>query len=245
VSPAVEAARRHGLLVAATGLLPLAASLVPGGRFLLPALAPLTLYPGFAARVRRADHAAAWRLAMLWALLLFAGVVALVWIRPGAAGETILNGEAYRQEMFSWIATGVGRESDWRAFLPQHLVHFGVFAGLCWVSGGYLGLVLGAALMGYMSYFVATFAHAAGRPLLGLLAAWVPWSVVRVAAFVLVGTVLARALLVRRPWPFDARERRLLLFGLAGIAADLLLKAAMAPVYGLLLRSLAAGAAPS
>jgi hypothetical protein len=231
------------LLLAATVLLPLAASFVPAGRFLLPALAPLTLYAGFAARVRRADHAAAWRLAILWALLLFAGVVVLVEARPGAAGETILNGEAYRQEMFSWIATGVGRESEWRAFLPQHLLHFGVFAVLCWVSAGYLGLVLGAALMGYMSYFVASFADAAGRPILGLLAAWVPWSVVRVAAFVLVGSVLARPLLLGRLWPFVPRERRLLLVGLAGIAADLLLKVAMAPVYGPFLRSLAAGAA--
>jgi hypothetical protein len=228
--------------LAATPALPLVFSFVPGGRWLLPALAPLTLYAAFAARVRRAEYGGAWRLAIVWAGLLFAGVAVLVALRPAAAAGVILNGEAYREEMFSWIATGVGRESEWRAFLPQHLLHFGAFAVLCGVSGGYLGLVLGAALMGYMSYFVASFAAAAGRPLFGLVAAWVPWSVVRVAAFVLVGAVLARPLLVRRPWPFASRERRLLLAGLLGIAADLALKAWLAPGYGLFLRSLASGA---
>ena len=230
-------------LLSATLALPLVASAVPGGCWLLPMLAPLTLYPEFAARVRREEYAGAWRLAIAWALLLFAGVVLLVATRPAAAGATILNGEAYRQEMFSWIATGAGREGDWRAFLPQHLLHFAGFAVLTWTSAGYLGLVLGAVLMDYMSYFVASYAIAAGRPLLGLVAAWVPWSVVRVAAFVLVGTVLARPLLTRRFWPFAERERKLLWLGLAGIAADLLLKAAMAPAYGPFLRSLASGAA--
>jgi hypothetical protein len=231
--------RRDRLLLLATACLPLLASFLPAGRFLLPALAPLTLYGGFAALVRASRHGAAWGRAMAWAGLLFAGVVLLVALRPEAAAATVLNGEGYRTEMFSWIATGVGAESDWRAFLPQHLLHFGAFAALTWASAGYLGLVLGAVLMDYMSYFVASYALAAGRPLLGLVAAWVPWSVVRVAAFVLVGAVLARPLLARRCWPFGVGERRLLVLGLAGVAADLALKAWLAPAYGAFLRDLA------
>lgn len=239
MSATSAAGMRARLLLLATALLPLVFSFLPAGRFLLPALAPLTLYGGFLALVREERHGAAWARALAWAGLLFAGVVLLVAVRPEAAGETILEGERYRAEMFSWIATGVGRESDWRAFLPQHLLHFGAFAALTWASAGYLGLVLGALLMNYMSYFVASYAVAAGRPLAGLVAAWVPWSVVRVAAFVLVGTVLARPLVARRFWPFEARERRLLWLGLAGVAADLVLKALLAPAYGAFLRDLA------
>jgi hypothetical protein len=112
---------------------------------------------------------------------------------------------------------------------------------LCWVSGGYLGLVLGAVLMGYMSYFVGSYAAAAGAPLLGSLVAWVPWSVIRVLAFILVGCLFARPLLVRRIWPFERRELRLLLLGLAGILADILLKALAADTYGVFLRGLAGG----
>src|SRR4029078_8041013 len=105
-----------------------------------------------------------------------------VWVlrEPERARSAIFHGEPYRREMFGWIATGQARENDPRGFVPQHLLHLRAFLLLTWVSAGSLGLVLGAALVGYMSYFVGSFAAAAGEPVLGALAAWVPWSVVRV-----------------------------------------------------------------
>ncbi len=227
-------------LLIATPLLPLLAA-VPGGRWLLPLLAPLVLYPSFRERVAARDYSAAWGLTMLWAFLLSAGVVLLTWLWPEAARDGIWNGETYRAEMFGWIATGAGREADWRASLPQHLLHLAAFLVLTYVSAGYLGLALGAALVAYMSYFVGSYAAASGAPLLGAVAAWVPWSVVRVAAFVLLGCLLARPLLVRRPWPFERREARLFALGFAGIVADVLLKAALARPYGIFLRELARG----
>jgi hypothetical protein len=256
-------------------LTPLAAllALVPGGRFLLPLLAPLTVYPAFARRVREGDHFGAWRLGLLWAALLSAAVVALVLLWPEAAARGILHGEAYRREMFGWISTGLAPENDWRQFVPQHLLHLGVFLLLSWASGGYLGLVMGGMLVGYMSYFVGSYARvvalaaavaktggaavaagavsktglaAAANPwaagALAALAAWVPWSVVRVLAFVLLGSLFARPLLVRRPWPFTAQEYRLLLLAASGLAADILIKAALAPGYGRFLRQMAGGA---
>lgn len=231
---------RKRLLLLATPFLPLLAAL-PGGRWLLPLVAPLPLYPAFRERVAARDWRAAWSLAMLWAFLLSLGVVVLTLAWPEAARGGILNGEPYREEMFRWIATGEGREADWRAFLPQHLLHLAVFLVLTYVSAGYLGLALGAALVAYMSYFVGSYAAASGAPLLGAIAAWVPWSVVRVAAFVLLGCLLARPLLVRRPWPFERREARLFALGFAGILADILIKAAFARPYGRFLRELARG----
>ncbi|HEX5758151.1 MAG TPA: hypothetical protein VF121_03060 [Thermoanaerobaculia bacterium] len=232
--------KRSRLLLLATPFLPLLVAL-PGGRWLFPLVAPLALYPAFRERVVARDWRAAWGLAMLWAFLLSAGVVILTLARPEVAAAGILNGEPYREEMFGWIATGEGREADWRAFLPQHLLHLAAFLLLTYVSGGYLGLALGAALVAYMSYFVGSYAAASGAPLLGALAAWVPWSVVRVAAFVLLGCLLARPLLVRRPWPFDRREARLFALAGAGILADVLLKALLARPYGRFLRELARG----
>jgi hypothetical protein len=232
-------------------LTPLAAllALVPGGRFLLPLLAPLTVYPAFARRVREGDHFGAWRLGLLWAALLSAAVVALVLLWPEAAARGILHGEAYRREMFGWISTGQAPENDWRQFVPQHLLHLGVFLLLSWASGGYLGLVMGGMLVGYMSHFVGSYARvvaAAANPwaagALAALAAWVPWSVVRVLAFVLLGSLFARPLLVRRPWPFTAQEYRLMLLAASGLAADILIKAALAPGYGRFLRQMAGGA---
>jgi len=228
-------------LLLLTPFLPLLV-LLPGGGWLLGLLSPLTVYLSFAARVRERDYWGAWRLGILWALLLSTGVILLVFLMPEAARDGIVQGERYRQEMFSWIATGEGKENDWRQFLPEHLLHLAVFLLLTWASGGYLGLVLGAILTAYMSYFVGSYAAESGHPVLGSFAAWVPWSVIRVCAFVLFGAVFARPLLVRKAWPFDKLEYRLMAFAVAGIAADLLIKTFLARPYGLFLRQMARSA---
>jgi hypothetical protein len=232
------------LLLLATPLLP-ALALLPGGTWLLPALAPLTLYPGFARAVRERRYEVAFRRGLAWAAMLSIGVILLVRVSPPLAAAGILNSEPYRQEMFAWIETGIGRETDWRAFLPQHLFHLALFVVLTWGTGGYFGLALGAALTAYMSYFVGSFSLASTSPILGAIAAWVPWSVVRVAAFVALGTILSRPLLVRR-WtpPFERREVAWILAAGTGILVDIVGKAALAPAYGRLLRSLLAASGP-
>ncbi len=230
--------------LALTPLLPpLAGAFPAAGRWALPVLAPLTLYPAFAARVRRADFAGAWRLGVAWAALLSLGVIVLTELRPDAAAACILRGVPYRAEMFGWISTGVAAENDWRQFLPIHLEHLGLFLVLTWASAGYLGLVLGAGLVGYMSCFVGAYAAASGHPVAGAFAAWVPWSVLRVLSFVLLGALFARPLLVRRLWPFGRREGRLMALAAAGLAADATVKWLLAPAYGLWLRRMAHAAA--
>jgi hypothetical protein len=236
--PAPDGSTPSVFWVLLTPVLPWLTAL-PGGAWALPLLAPLTVYPAFAQRVRAGRFGAAWGLAMLWAALLSLGVVVLVATRPALAAQGILHGPAYRGEMFAWISTGEGREVMPAQFVPEHLLHLGAFLLLTLVSAGYLGLVLGAFLMGYMSYFVGSYAMASGRPLLGALAAWVPWSVIRVMAFVLLGALLARPLLVRQRWPFTRREGWLFVLAFAGIAADLTMKTLLAPAWGLLLRQLA------
>jgi hypothetical protein len=220
-------------------------ALIPGiGGWALALLAPLTLYPFFIQRVKERDYLGAWRLGILWTVLLSAGVILLVFLFPEGAARGILRGETYRQEMFGWIATGEGKENDWHRFLPEHLLHFAVFIVLCWASGGYLGLVLGALLTAYMSYFVGSYAAASGHPFLGSVAAWVPWSAVRVCAFVLSGALFARPLLVRRAWPFERPEFRLMAVAAAGILVDIVMKILIARPYGLFLRQMARSLMP-
>jgi hypothetical protein len=241
----VRSAREAGWigLLAVTPFVAAIAAIPAAGRWALPVCAPLTLYPAFAARVRRGDYEAAWLLGITWAALLSLGVVVLVEMWPQAAAAGILHGESYRQEMFGWIATGAAPENDWRQFVPIHLEHLALFLLLTWISGAYLGLVLGAALIGYMSYFVGSYALAGGHPVVGAIAAWVPWSVLRVMAFVLLGCLFARPLLMGRAWPFGRRELRLMALAAAGLAADIGLKAALAPTYGIWLRHMARAAA--
>jgi hypothetical protein len=221
-----------------TPFLPLLA-LVPGGKWALPLLAPLTLWFAFRERVKEGDFYRAWILGIAWAFLLSLGVIVLVLWLPDAAKAGILHGETYRQEMFGWIATGEAPENHPPVFIPQHLLHLAVFLVLTYASGGYLGLALGAALVAYMSYFVGSYAAASGHPFLGSMAAWVPWSVLRVCAFVLLGTLFSRPLLVRRLWPFGRREYRLMALAASGILADIVIKALCAPAYGEFLRQMA------
>ena len=99
-----------------------------------------------------------------------------------------------------------------------------------------LGLVLGAYLVGYMSYFVGCFAAAAGEPVAGALVAWVPWSVVRVAAFVLLGVLAARPVLLHQRWPFGPRDLRWAVVAAFGLMVDVTMKIALAGEYGRYLR---------
>jgi len=220
-----------------TPLLPWLVAL-PGGPWLLPLAAPLTVYAAFAARVKARRYGHAWLLAMAWAALLSVGVITVVAVRPLLAAKGIVHGQAYKAEMVQWVVTGAGKEATPAQFVPEHLLHLGAFLVLTTVSAGYLGLALGAFLMAYMSYFVGSLALASSRPAVAGLAAWVPWSVIRVMAFVLLGVLLARPLLLRRRWPFGRREAWLFALAFAGIAADIALKTVLAPRWGLLLREL-------
>lgn len=221
--------------LALTPLLPLVA-LLPGGKWLAPLVAPLALWPSFAAAVRAGERRRAFAAGLVWALLLTVSTIAMTQLAPQAAGRGILHGEPYRIEMFGWIEQGIGKENEPARFAPEHLLHLGAFALLSVASGGYLGLVLGAALLAYMNYFVGAFALSAGEPVVGALVAWVPWAVVRVVAFVALGSILARPLLVGWARAFGPAERRWIGWALAGIAVDLLLKTLLAPSYGVWLR---------
>jgi hypothetical protein len=228
---------RSARWLALTPLLPLVA-FVPGGRWLGPLLAPLTLWPSFSTAVRAGRRRRALTLGLLWALLLSVSTLALTQAAPQAAGRGIWNAEPYRIDMFRWIESGIGKENEPARFLPEHALHLGAFAVLSVVSGGYFGLVLGAALLAYMNYFVGAFALSAGMPLLGSFAAWVPWAVIRVVAFVALGSILARPLLVGWSQAFDRDDRRWIGWALTGIVADVALKALLAPSYGRWLRAL-------
>jgi hypothetical protein len=92
---------------------------------------------------------------------------------------------------------------------------------------------MGAVLMNYMGFYVASLARAGAPAWAVLLLGWQPWALCRVAAFTVLGVVLAQPLArrtVREAAPLSWRPW-LLLAGI-GLAADVILKAWLAPTWG-------------
>ena len=257
-SPAGEASRlARGVFLPAL-LAPVAVLLgrAAGGPILLPILATLAVYPVLALLLLQQRRRAAAVATLLWAASLSVSVIASTARDPDAMEAVVLNGPIYRDEMFSFIRSGEGRESDPALFLPQHLLHLGAFCLLAWASAVLLGIALGALLVGYMSFYVGSLAAAGGEPLAAFAFGWPPWAVLRVVAFVLIGVALSEPLLlaIRRRLPGAAGPgpggqpggassraarpgwRAWYLTAAGLLAADALLKMLLAPAWAALLR---------
>jgi hypothetical protein len=231
-------------LLAPALLAPLALYLAraAGGAVLLPVLATAAIHPFMAFLILRGRRAAAVAAALLWAAALSAAIIAASASDPEGLAPVVAGGMAYREEMFAFLATGEGREADPGRFVPQHALHLLLFGVLTVVSGGLLGLALGAVLVGYMSFYVGSLAAAGGAPALAYLCGWPPWAILRVAAFVLLGVVLSEPLLraaarrTGRTPPPPARARRLVITAAALLVADVLLKTLLARSWAGVLR---------
>ena len=101
-----------------------------------------------------------------------------------------------------------------------------------------LSITMGAVLMNYMDFYVASLARA-GAPLWAVvLLGWQPWAMARVAAFSTLGVVLAQPLL-RRVAPGVATRSAARPFVIAAatlLLLDVALKTILAPTWGRILR---------
>ena len=212
-----------------------------GGRFSLPILCAAPAYVAMVILLARERPRSAIAAMLVWAALLGGSMTVLSTLWPERASAAIINGPAYWDEMKIWLDTGVGRESTPAQFLPQHLLHAGLFALLAIATGSALAILFGAVLMNYMAYYVGEVIRLSPEHswLAGILA-WHPWSVIRVAAYVVLGVCLAEPLLSR----LRGRPRRLgtlrgwIAAAFAGLVLDAALKALLAPHWHALLRSL-------
>jgi hypothetical protein len=228
------------VIVGGTALSYLVAMLI-GIPALVPFLNVAPAFPFMIAALRRGQVAeAVWRM-LVWAAALAVCATTISYLGPAEAGRLFLRGESYRREMFEFIRTGYGPEADIRRFLPQHLAHATVFAALAVGTGGLLAMPLGAVLMNYMAYYVGALGAASAHPWKAMALAWVPWALIRIAAFVTLGVVLAGPVLGRL-LGFDYRlrdQRRWIALAGAALLTDVVLKWALAPSWREMIRSAA------
>ena len=187
--------------------------------------------------LRRGDLRLAVVRMLVWAATMGIAATLIAYARPATADAVFLRGPAYRAEMIAWVMTGQGAESTPSQFIPQQLTHAAVFTGLTLATGGAAAMPMGAVLMNYMGTYVGGLAAASRRPVLTLILGWHPWAVIRVISFVIIGVVLSVPLLSKvLRFSVDRRLARTLLLGAgAGLAADIVLKALLAPAWHRLL----------
>ena len=221
------------------------------GAWLLPLGATAVVYPVMARLILERRDGLAAAAVLLWAASLAATIIAATAADPARVGAAVLHGPAYRDEMFTYVRTGEGRESSPGRFIPQHLLHLAAFAVLSAASAGLLGIAMGAVLVAYMSYYVGSLA-AGSAPLRAALLGWPPWSILRVVAFILIGVALSRPLLTRlfgrsaacggaaaaAPGGRPPRSTRAAWYAAAAalLLADVVLKWLLAPTWAGLLR---------
>lgn len=238
-------------LVAAAPLSALA-GVTLGQPIAFPFLAAVPAALVFTDRVRRERLGSALWLMVAWAACLSVSVVFLTRYFPAEAERAILRAGPYRDEMFAWIQTGVGKEGTPRQFLPEHALHFGLFMVASALTAGVGGLLMGTVLLNYMAFYVGSlFAvdpggeHTTRLVLMG----WPIWAVARVIGFIAGGVAMASLTysaidrLRDRPTRWPGRSSHYLSLSLALIILDALLKALLAPHWRQALRQVFPGLA--
>jgi len=178
-----------------------------------------------------------------WAACLGAATTILCAVDPwGNATKAVFHGSSYYQEMRSWIEMGVGCESSPACFVPTHALHAAIFCVLAVMTAGAAALVMGAVLLNYMAYFVGSIAAGAATPIGAAICAWFPWSLARIASFVILGVALAEPLALRLARREGEPGRAVwVAVAFAGLLADVAMKAWLAPQWPPLLRLLVHG----
>lgn len=228
----MEGPRAYGFLAIAA-ILSTALVLV-GNTWLVPVVQAGTAYFVLYKDLKRADLGAAVRHMLFWALIISVMTVQISIRAHDTAAATIFNGEPYREEMFTYIETGVGAEGSPRQFIPQHITHYGITLVLSLVTGGAGGLFLGTMLLDYMNYYVGSLILMGAEPQMGTLIGWPVWSMVRVAGFICGAIAMAYVffgrILKRAEWNGRAFGR-LMASSFALFLLDILLKWLLAPIW--------------
>lgn len=166
----------------------------------------------------------------VWAILMMGGLPIAEKLSPGFCSRIAPGTGSYASSMLSWAETGDGCESTPSCFVPQHLRHAAVFAVAALITGGLGGLYFAGILFSWMGAYSAGLAAMSSSPATAVLLAWHPWAVVRVAAYIALGVVLAEPL-ARRGLPPLPNRRAWLIAGGLGLLLDVVLKLAFATTY--------------
>jgi hypothetical protein len=172
-----------------------------------------------------------------WALGTTVTSVYVFFGHPAEADERVFRAAAYRASMLRWLESGEGPDAHPRATLLRHAREAIWYTAAAMATANLASIAMGAFLLNHMNAYVATLLRAGKRTGRVLFLAWNVWSVVRVAAYVMIGAAASAPLLRLVGWRVDASAvRRLAIAGAAGLALDVVLKLTLQKACGRALR---------
>jgi hypothetical protein len=211
--------------IIATTPLAFALGVWSGSRILLPLIITISAYPVFLVTFLRKWYKRLILLMILWTVLIsFMGIL-ITRCEPELMEQLTIRGTVYKMEMWEWIETGGGAEGTISIFLPQHLIHLGLFIVASIISGGFLGLFMGTILLNYMNYYVGMLGVNATSDIV-MLFGWPPWAILRVIGYIILSVVFARPLFTvfRKERLFEKRVLGYFFAGILLIVFDILIK---------------------
>ena len=193
--------------------------------------------------IKNRDYHRALKLSFLWALTIAIYGIILAIIFPDLTAKAILNSTSYKEEMFIWIKTGVGAESNPALFIPIHLKHFIIFLLTSLGSMSMIGIIFGSYLMNYMDYYVGMLylnvsPNITNYLIISILG-WPIWAICRVIGYLFIGLAASIPLttyLFRQVLP-KKEFIRYLIIGIILLILDIILKTILAPIYQNILHS--------
>ncbi len=209
-----------------------------GKKLLLPIINISFAYPLMIYFVLKGKRREAIFSMLLWALSLMIFGTIVFSIFHEKAENIVINGKSYKEEMFEWIKTGVGRESNPKDFIPQHLIHAGVFVILSLLSASFLSIIMGTIMVNYMNFYVAQLIIHSKNKAIPIILGWHFWSIIRVFSFVIIGVLISEPLLslIKKKKPQIGKEKFLLFLAISGLILDIILKTLFSPLIGNILR---------
>src|SRR5439155_479989 len=104
---------------------------------LVPVFNTLAAFPFMVAALSRGDVRLAVTRMLVWALALGVCATLLSYAQPWRTDSLFLRAASYRVEMFQWVMTGHGAESDPARFIPQQAAHAAVWQRLLLRAAGW------------------------------------------------------------------------------------------------------------
>jgi hypothetical protein len=115
-----------------------------------------------------------------------------------------------------------------------------VFCLLSAISASSLSLLMGSALMNYMSFYVGSLILASNDHTTAALMGWHPWAIIRVMSYVILGVIIGEPMIcriVKRDYNYS-EVRPFFWAALTGLCVDIVVKALLAPSWCIMLRKL-------